>query len=107
MEQTYDYGLKFITVKNAGHSVLSDQPKAGQKIFEKFLEDNLIQTKLKPNIRHKVDDLFDGLYTKDIYSGYLSTDVEGTELFYIFTPSQSSPKDDPIILWLNGGPGSG
>ncbi len=31
--------------------------------------------------------------------------MEGTELFYVFTPSQSSPEKDPIILWLNGGPG--
>ena len=31
--------------------------------------------------------------------------MKGTELFYIFTPSQSSPEKDSIILWLNGGPG--
>ena len=55
--------------------------------------------------RHKVDDLFNGLYDKDIYSGYLKTDVEGNELFYVFTPSQSSPSKDPLFLWLNGGPG--
>ena len=54
----------------------------------------------------KVDDLFDGLYKKDIYSGYLKTDIEGNELFYIFTPSQSEePLKDPVLLWLNGGPG--
>lgn len=54
----------------------------------------------------KVDDLFDGKYTKDIYAGYLKTDVEGNELFYMFTPSQSStPQSDPVLLWLNGGPG--
>ena len=53
-----------------------------------------------------VDDLFDGKYTKEVYSGYLKTDIEGNELFYIFTPSQSStPKTDPVLLWLNGGPG--
>ena len=55
--------------------------------------------------RHKVDDLFNGLYKKDIYSGYLKTDVEGNELFYVFTPSQTSPSKDPLFLWLNGGPG--
>ena len=55
--------------------------------------------------KHLVNDLFNGLYKKEIYSGYLKTDIEDTELFYIFTPSQSSPENDPIILWLNGGPG--
>ena len=55
--------------------------------------------------RHKVEDLFNGLYDKDIYSGYLKTDIEGNELFYVFTPSQSSPSKDPLFLWLNGGPG--
>ena len=62
---------------------------------------NLIKTADKK----LVNDLFSGLYKKEIYSGYLKTDVVDTELFYIFTPSQSSPKKDPIILWLNGGPG--
>ena len=62
---------------------------------------NLIKTSQK----NLVNDLFNGLYKKDIYSGYLKTDIADTELFYIFTPSQSSPKKDPIILWLNGGPG--
>ena len=42
--------------------------------------------------RHKVEDLFNGLYDKDIYSGYLKKDIEGNELFYVFTPSQSSPQ---------------
>jgi len=39
------------------------------------------------------------------YSGYL--DVAGTErkLHYIFAESQNSPKDDPVLLWLSGGPG--
>ena len=55
--------------------------------------------------RHKLEDLFDGLYDKDIFSGYLKTDIEGNELFYVFAPSQTSPSQDPLFLWLNGGPG--
>ena len=52
----------------------------------------------------EVKDLFPN-YTHPIYSGYLKTDIEKNELFYIFTPSQSTPSSDPLILWLNGGPG--
>ena len=70
-----------------------------------FLLFQYAYTTNSPSDKHLVDDLFDGLYTKEVYSGYLETDVEGTELFYIFTPSQSNPEKDPIILWLNGGPG--
>ena len=64
----------------------------------------LIYTREIPD-KNKVEDLFDGLYDKEIYSGYLKTDVEGHELFYTFTPSQSDPEKDPVLLWLNGGPG--
>ena len=54
--------------------------------------------------KHKVNDLFNGLYDKEIYSGYLNTNISGRDLFYIFTPSQSNPATDPLILWLQGGP---
>ena len=44
--------------------------------------------------KHKVNDLFNGLYDKEIYSGFLNTNIPGRELFYIFTPSQSNPEQD-------------
>ena len=54
------------------------------------------------NCRHQVEDLFNGLYSKPIYSGYLKTDIEGNELFYLFTPSQSeTAAEDPVLLWLS------
>ncbi|KAI9636529.1 Alpha/Beta hydrolase protein [Dioszegia hungarica] len=38
------------------------------------------------------------------YSGYL--DISETKhLFFWFEESRSKPKDDPLVLWLNGGPG--
>lgn len=42
------------------------------------------------------------------YSGYLrADDKEKTEKFhhYWFVESQSDPVNDPVLLWLNGGPG--
>jgi cathepsin A (carboxypeptidase C) len=38
------------------------------------------------------------------YSGYLNA-TEGTHLFYWFIESQKNPSKDPVVLWLNGGPG--
>ncbi|EIM83602.1 serine carboxypeptidase [Stereum hirsutum FP-91666 SS1] len=38
------------------------------------------------------------------YSGYLDI-TDGKHLFFWFFESRGSPKDDPLILWLNGGPG--
>ena len=74
---------------------------ANKRIVFLVISSCLILSSFSSTERHKVDDLFNGLYKNEIYSGYLSTDVEGTELFYIFTPSESSPENDPVILWLN------
>lgn len=40
------------------------------------------------------------------YSGYLEADDKQNRFWhYWFVESQSSPASDPIVLWLNGGPG--
>ncbi|CAG9840833.1 unnamed protein product [Diabrotica balteata] len=52
--------------------------------------------------------LVEGLDT-DIksYSGYLTVDKEhNSNLFFWFFPSQGNASSDPVILWLQGGPGS-
>lgn len=38
------------------------------------------------------------------YAGHLEL-AAGEKLFYWYTESQESPEKDPIVLWLNGGPG--
>ncbi|TRM61781.1 Alpha/Beta hydrolase protein [Schizophyllum amplum] len=38
------------------------------------------------------------------YSGYLDIAAD-KHLFFWFFESRNSPKDDPVLLWLNGGPG--
>ena len=42
MEQTYDYNLKFITVKKAGHSVVEDNQKVAKALLDKFIEYNKV-----------------------------------------------------------------
>ena len=40
------------------------------------------------------------------YSGYITVDeAKKTRLFYWYVESQSNPASDPLVLWLNGGPG--
>lgn len=39
------------------------------------------------------------------YTGYLDIEEEDKHFFYWFFESRNDPKNDPVILWLNGGPG--
>ena len=59
--------------------------------------------------KHKVENFYKDLgdidYKGEVYSGYLKTNIPDNELFYIFTPSLNNPEKDPLILYLEGGPG--
>jgi carboxypeptidase C (cathepsin A) len=40
------------------------------------------------------------------YAGYVNVNsTNGRNLFYWFVESQNDPKNDPVVLWMNGGPG--
>lgn len=45
-----------------------------------------------------------GLDSVDQYTGYLDVG-SGKHFFYWFFESRNDPKKDPVLLWLNGGPG--
>jgi len=39
------------------------------------------------------------------YSGYLDDEENDKHFFYWFFESRNDPENDPVVLWLNGGPG--
>ncbi|KAF0720360.1 Aste57867_371 [Aphanomyces stellatus] len=41
----------------------------------------------------------------DQYAGYIPLPSNGQKMFYWLTESESNPSTDPLVLWLNGGPG--
>ncbi|XP_044489158.1 serine carboxypeptidase-like 18 isoform X2 [Mangifera indica] len=46
---------------------------------------------------------YDGELPFKLETGYIS--VDESELFYYFIESQGNPDEDPLFLWLTGGPG--
>lgn len=54
--------------------------------------------------KNEVKDLFDN-YKGKIYTGYLKTESAENELFYLLSQSENNYQKDPLILWLEGGPG--
>ena len=44
-------------------------------------------------------------FSFQLYSGYLEVGSLGKQLHYVFYTSQNKPATDPVVLWLNGGPG--
>ena len=44
-------------------------------------------------------------YKGKMFSGYLNLNNPKKKLHYLFLESQNDPSTDPVLLWLNGGPG--
>ena len=69
---------------------------------ERELDGNLEAFNLRTK---KVDPKKLGVDKVKQYSGYLDNEEDDKHLFYWFFESRNDPKHDPVVLWLNGGPG--
>ncbi|QRV90103.1 Serine carboxypeptidase [Ceratobasidium sp. AG-Ba] len=43
--------------------------------------------------------------TVNVYTGYLDVNFGARHLFFYFFESRNNPDSDPVVMWLNGGPG--
>ncbi|KAI3667884.1 hypothetical protein L6452_42954 [Arctium lappa] len=49
---------------------------------------------------------FNGTIPSKHYAGYVTIDENhGKKLYYYYVLSERNPSQDPVVLWLNGGPG--
>ncbi|KJZ79233.1 hypothetical protein HIM_01384 [Hirsutella minnesotensis 3608] len=56
-------------------------------------------------VKNKQDNMVCPTYGESQWTGTINVS-EGHDLFYWFFDSRNDPENDPIIIWMNGGPGA-
>ncbi|VDM47719.1 unnamed protein product [Toxocara canis] len=120
--------VDLLTVKGGSHFVPTDRPGPGLQMIANFVNRKSYSTPITYDINPKpllpeyaptpapsvsrieANKIYDlpGLTFEvnfNQYSGYLRSSTQGNYLHYWFMESQGNPSSDPVVLWLNGGPG--
>ncbi|RCN28433.1 serine carboxypeptidase [Ancylostoma caninum] len=130
LETLFDEGLDFLTIRGAGPFPASsnEKPKETLQIFKNFINKTEYDTPVSHDLPYEppqgtvtpptpipenwdadpfliknLPNLDEPMKSKQ-YTGYLSVS-DTKKLFYWYIESESDPDNDPVVLWLNGGPG--
>ncbi|KAH9051982.1 Alpha/Beta hydrolase protein [Lactarius vividus] len=96
-------------VHNGGNALLEDKVETWSEEGREFMKQNGLVFELVKHLAfpdHQLRIREPNICEPSVqqYSGYLDV-TEGKHLFFWFFESRSNPSKDPLVLWLNGGPG--
>ncbi|KAL1814001.1 hypothetical protein ACET3Z_024066 [Daucus carota] len=102
--RTYSNKMTFATVKGGGHAASENKPAECFVMAERCQVKVVVADTHSPAIKFLPG--FPGPLPFRLETGYVGVDKsEDVQLFYYFVESQRKPKEDPVILWMTGGPG--